>query len=129
MCAVYTYGCAPSLVSTGNVSGRVPRRVRLSRRIPSISQRRTPDCQPEKNLTAKLALAYVSYVTPDRLSIYRAIAYDVDDDDGRMDRRTDGRGSTSVQPDMRFVPGDRTNPARDVTSSLGRINVTRRLNV
>lgn len=40
-------------------------------RIPSISQRGTPDSRAKKNLTSRLALAYVSYVTPDRPSIYR----------------------------------------------------------
>jgi len=50
----------------------------------SISGRRTPDCQPEKNLVAKRALVYVSYVTSDRLSIYHANAYDDGGSSNRM---------------------------------------------
>lgn len=83
-------------------------RAYLSRRILSISQR-APDCWPKKNPAAKLALAYVSYVTPDRPSIYRAIVYNVYDDNRGTVRPT-GREIRSL-----MIDESRTN----VTSSLG----------
>lgn len=78
------------------VSNPVPipvadRGARFAERIPWIGERRTP-----AGRKTSPALAYVSYVTPDRLSIYR---------DRTRDRR---------RPDARFVPFDRPT-LRDVT--------------
>lgn len=92
------FGRVPSFIFT-RVSSSYSHAFAFHEGIFRSVNERTSDCQPKKNLAGKLALAYVSYVTPDLLSIYRAIAYDVY-----------GRDSPP-EPDVRFVPWRLVNPA------------------